>query len=94
MAHAKSASDIPDMDTSHFIPWNIGMLYQVEPDLKEIVEETISFHRKAPVKRANAYAKANVRAEKLVGCEARDPRLRNSGAWDCFIHYILAYLDC
>ena len=43
MAHAKRASDIPDMDTSHFIPWNIGMLYQVEPDLKEIVEETISF---------------------------------------------------
>ena len=40
----------------------------------------------------DAYEAAKKAAWKLVGWYARDPRLRNSGAWDCYSRYILGKL--
>lgn len=28
------ASDIPEPDESHFLPWSLGMIYGVEPELE------------------------------------------------------------
>ena len=84
------ACDVPEPDTSYMLPWSLEMLYEIEPRLKELADEAVSYKRKRnyQVKR-DAYIKARNASWELVGWGARDPRLRNSGAYDCFTHYIL-----
>lgn len=89
-----TAAEIPEPDTSYMLPWSIEMLYEIEPKLKELADYAISFKRKRKhyVKR-EAYVKARNDSWELVGWGARDPRLRSSEAYDCFIRYILDELN-
>lgn len=87
MPNAKKASD---PDASHFRKWTLGMLYAVEPELEVIAARTMARKRRGA--KLNAYEDAKKAAWKLVGWYARDPRLRNSGAWDCYFRYILGEL--
>ena len=88
------ASDLPEPDKSYMLPWSIEMIYEIEPKLKELAAEAISHKNKRQHadKRA-AYIKARNESRKMVGWEARDPRLRSCGAYDCFIRYILDELE-
>lgn len=87
-------ADVPKPDTSYMLPWSVEMLYEIESRLKDLAEEAISYKRKrnCQVKRY-AYVKAKRESWNLVGWCARDPRLRSSGAYDCFIRYILDELN-
>ena len=40
-----SAQDLAKMnpDKSYFLPWNVDMLYQVEPGLKEIANKALAY---------------------------------------------------
>ena len=83
------ASDIPEPDTSHFIPWSLEMIYSIEPQLREIAENAVRQKRRRYDAKLRAYCDAKNAADKLLGWDARDPRLRSSGAWDCFFDSIL-----
>lgn len=87
------AADIPEPDTSHFLPWSLGMIYGVEPRLEQIARKAVRQKRRGFFRRLDAYATAKKEAYKLVGWEARDPRLRCHGAWDCYFDYILEELN-
>lgn len=89
---AKRASDIPELDTSYFLPWSLGMLYGVEPGLEEVARRASRQKRRGFLRRLDAYVAAKHEAEKLVGWFARDPRLRSSKAWDCFFNHVLEEL--
>lgn len=81
--------EIPEPDTSYMLPWSLELLYEIEPDLKKIADKA------APRRfysRITAYEQAKDAAWELVGWGARDPRLRNSGAWDCFFCHVLLRL--
>ena len=72
--------------------WDIHMIFGTEPGLAVIaVDAAVSkwFWRKA---RMAAFETAMDRADKLIGEDARDPRLRDNAAWDCFHNYILDHL--
>lgn len=87
------ACDVPEPDTSHFLPWALDMLYQVEPELQEIAARTVSQKRRRGDARYDDYTAAKDAAWNLLGWYARDPRLRSEGAWDCFFDYILDQLN-
>lgn len=86
------ASDIPELDTSHFRKWTLEMLYAVEPELEDIAVRTVKQKRRRLEQRHLAYADAKKSAWNLVGWYARDPQLRSSEAWDCYFRYILGEL--
>lgn len=92
MPTAKRASDIPEPDVSHFRKWTLGMLYAVEPELEAIAARTVAQKRRGFPAKLSAYEDAKKAAWRLVGWYARDPRLRNSEAWDCYFRYILGEL--
>ena len=71
----------------------LKMLYQVEPELKEIAARTVAQKRRRFYARIAAYEAAKKDAWNLLGWSARDPRLRSSKAWDCFFRYILDQLN-
>lgn len=86
------ASDIPNPDTSYLLPWTLDMLYQVEPELKEVAVRTVDQKRRRFCARIAAYEAAKKDAWRLLGWAARDHRLRSAAAWDCFFRYILDQL--
>lgn len=86
-------TDIPGEDTSYFTPWNIGMLYEVEPGIRLIIEDCKNERRKEFCYKCKIYSKAKMDSYKLVGWMARDPRLRSTGAYDCFIKALVDALD-
>lgn len=86
------AADIPEPGTSHFIPWRLEMLYQIEPALIGIAERAVAQKRRCLKRRCEAYCGAKCQAEHLIGWNARDPRLRSDGAWNCFFNYIVKEL--
>lgn len=88
-----TADRLPEPDTSHFLPWSLDMLYQVEPELKEIAARTVAQKRRRVYARYDAYEAAKNAAWKLLGWYARDPRLRSSDAWDCFFNHVLDQLN-
>lgn len=85
----KPLSEIPEADTSYFLPWTLDMLYQVEPELARIAVRTAAQKRRNFYARIDAYTAAKDVAWELVGWYARDPRLRSQEAWDCYFDYIL-----
>lgn len=85
-------AEIPEADTSYMQPWNLEMLYEIEPTLKEIAARAAANKRRRFYARIEAYEQAKNSAWALVGWGARDPRLRSSGAWDCFFNYVLRIL--
>lgn len=72
----------------------IEMIYQIEPQLKVLANEVLrekslsDFYAKF-----DAYTKLKNKAHDLIGWCAQDPRLRNSGAWDCYFDYVLDELE-
>lgn len=42
----KPLSEIPEMDTSYFKPWTLGMLYEVEPELEAIATRAVAQKRR------------------------------------------------
>lgn len=78
---------------THFIPWRVDMLYEIEPRLAEIAAEAKSQRRSRARDRWRAYGRAKRRAWYLVGWCARDPRLRSCAAWDCYIRHITRALN-
>lgn len=91
--YCKPLSEFEEDDNRHFIPWRRGMLYQLEPDLKRIAQAAVRQKWQPFRVRLNAYIRAKQQADQLLGWNARDPRLRSSGAWDCLFRYILNELD-
>lgn len=89
----KSLPEIPGDGMEHFIPWRRYMLYEIEPTLQDIAKRALSQKGRPFYARLNAYTEAKHSAEYLLGWYARDPRLRSSGAWDCYFRYILRELD-
>lgn len=87
------ACDLPEPDTSYFVPWSLEMLYSVEPQLRGIADDATKQKRRRFDAKLEAYSSAKAAADKLIGWGARDPRLRSSGAWDCFFDHILDELD-
>ncbi len=88
----KRASDIPKPDTSYFIPWRLKMVYEIEPGLKQIADKASISRNGEFYERLDTYTEIKHEVKNLVGWFARDPRLRSSGAWDCFFHYVLEEL--
>ena len=88
-----TAAEIPKPDTSYFLPWRLDMLYEIEPELRIIAERTVANKRRRYPEKLDAYSKAKDDTWELVGLGARDPRLRSSGAYDCFFDYILDELN-
>lgn len=88
----KMANSISESDTDNSRKWTLGMLYAVEPGLEAIARRTAAQKRRRVEQRHFAYAAAKKAAWKLVGWSARDPRLRSSGAWDCYFQYIVKEL--
>jgi len=78
--------------SSHFLPQAVDMLYTMEPELKAVSQKALRQKRKGFRRRLSAYETAKHEAQNLVGWFARDPRLRSSGAWDCFFDYVLEEL--
>ena len=91
--NAIQATDISPADESYFLPWTMEMIYCIEPQLCGIAERAVAQKKRRFYNRLKAYDDAKRAAEKLVGWCARDPRLRNSGAWDCYFNYILDELN-
>ena len=89
----KPLSEVPEMDTSYFLPWTLDKLYQVEPELESIAHQAMKQKRRRYPERRTAYVEAKDAVWALVGWYARDPRLRNKGAWDCLFRYILNELN-
>lgn len=92
MLNFKKASGIPELDSSHFRAWTLEMFYAVEPELETIAAQAVAQKRRRFEEKHFAYAAAKKAAWKLVGWDARDPRLRSSKAWDCYFRYILEEL--
>lgn len=82
-------AEIPEADTSYMLPWRLEMLYEIEPTLKEIAARAAANKRRRFHARIKTYEQAKRAAWKFVGWGARDPRLRSSGAWDCFFNRVL-----
>lgn len=72
--------------------YTLNKICEIEPELGVIVDRAISMKR-APIReRHRAYTRAKFDAWKLIGWEARDPRLRNSKAWNYFFRKIIECL--
>lgn len=87
------ACDISLFDRSYFIPWSLEMIYEVEPALKKVADYATKQRESEYYDKLAAYSKIKRASYKLVGWYARDPRLRNNGAWDCYIDHIISQLN-
>lgn len=65
--HVYRASDLPKPDNSHFLPCSLDMLYQVEPELKEIAARVAAHKRHWFYDWLDVYTAMKKEAEKLVG---------------------------
>lgn len=54
----KPLSEIPEMDTSYFKPWTLGMLYEVEPELEAIAAQAVAQKRRRFWGKLSAYEDA------------------------------------
>lgn len=86
------ASELPEPVTSYFLPWSMEMIYEIEPELKSIVQYAIAQKHRHIAARYSAYSAAKLNSNKLIGWGARDPRLRSSEAYDAYLGYILGEL--
>lgn len=68
---------------------NIEMIYQVEPSLEKIIKMCRENREKPWYERLDIYSKVKEDTYKLCGWGARDPRLKNCEAYDCFIDEVI-----
>ena len=88
---AVKASEFPT-NTSYMKPWRLDLIYEIEPGLKRVANRATAHKRHGFYKRLAAYAEAKAAADRLLGWGARDPRLRSSGAWNCYFNFVLREL--
>jgi len=83
----------PDENPRSFLrPWDIHMIFGTEPKLAIIAVDAATVKWLWKKARIAAFETAMDKAGKLIGEDARDPRLRDRAAWDCFHDYILDHL--
>lgn len=100
-AHLVPVSSVPPQDHSHFIPWSLAMIYAVEPSLETIRRRAfdqalLGTHKRRAVKKNavnNAFVEARNSSDKLIGWNARDPRLRSSEAYEFYIYGLKEALE-
>lgn len=84
-----SETDKPSAPLTKAVPaWNIRMIFSTEPALAMIAMEAAAakwLWRKA---RISAFDTAMQEADKLIGEDACDPRLRHHAAWDVYHDFI------
>lgn len=68
------------------------MVYEVEPDLEQIAAWAVSQRGRRYQAKLETYEKVKAEADRLVGWRARDPRLRCSAAWDCYMRHVVKRL--
>ena len=73
-------------------PWDIHMIFGTEPKLAIIAVDAAAVKWLWKKARIAAFETAMDKAGKLIGNNARDPRLRDNAAWVCFHDYILEHL--
>lgn len=73
--------------------WNLRMLFSTEPSLAMIAIEAASAKHVNDKERISAFGTALKKADKLIGEDAKDPRLRSRDAWDFFNDYLFDLLD-
>jgi len=71
---------------------SLDTIYEAEPELRAIAESATRYRRRGRGVRLSAYEDAKREARPLVGWYARNPRLKNSAAWDCFFRHIIRAL--
>ena len=72
--------------------WNLRMLFSTEPALAMIAIEAASAKHSNEKERISALYVSLKEADKLIGEDARDPRLRSQDAWDFFSDYMFDLL--
>ena len=72
--------------------WDVYKLISVEPELLSIVMAAATLYLGSPEHRRSMFTLCLKEADKLVGEDARDPRLRSQAAWDFFNDYLFALL--
>ena len=72
--------------------WDVYKLISVEPDLLPIVMAAATLYLGSPEHRRSMFTLCLKEADKLVGEDARDPRLRSKAAWDFFNDYLFELL--
>lgn len=85
-------SEVPEPDITYMLPWRLDMLYEIEPKLRKIADGLGLHKRKRFYNRIAVYERVKNDVWELVGWGARDPRLRSSGAWDCYFNFVLREL--
>lgn len=72
--------------------WNLRLLFSTEPTLAMITIEAASAKHGNENERINALYVSLKKADKLIGEDAHDPRLRSQDAWDFFSDYMFDLL--
>lgn len=73
--------------------WNEYMLFTIEPELAAIAIAAATTLMGSITLRSIMFGICLKEADKLVGEDARDPRLRNKAAWDFFNDYLFDLLQ-
>lgn len=93
--------DLPNANNNHHTPapftkvasgWNLRMLFSTEPILAMVAIEAASAKHGNENERINALYVSLKKADKLIGEDAKDPRLRSRDAWDFFNDYLFDLL--
>ena len=72
--------------------WDISIIFSTEPRLACIAVDAASMKWLWKKARIAAFNTAMEKADRLIGEDARDPRLRDNAAWECFYNYILDHM--
>lgn len=73
--------------------WTEAELFKEEPALQSIIENAKLYRKRRVRDRIWQYEAAKRTASGLVGWGAKDPKLRCSGAWQCFLRCLMNALD-
>lgn len=79
-------------DTSNTQDWNELLIFAVEPRLALIAIKASGSRTLWQLERESVFKAAMMEADKLIGENASDPRLRNKAAWDYFNDYLFELL--
>lgn len=79
----------PTANRSYFLDWSLDMIYEIEPSLKDIAAQATAYSTADFYKKLDIYTQTKNKVYKLIGWGARDPRLRQTDAWDCYFNYIV-----
>ena len=73
--------------------WNERLIFATEPSLAVIAIHAAYAKGRPQKERIHAFTEAMNEADKLIGENARDPRLRSQAAWDFYNDYLFDLLE-